>query len=89
MWGATMSGSQEAEPSWPTDTPILARLVGRIGSNWPNFRITEHTDPHGRSYTMIEWGDLDGDQFDPTAPNDFVSFVEDRPEPDEGNRLEG
>lgn len=79
----TGGGSErESETNWPNETPILARLIEQMGESWPHFRITEHIDQHERSYTLIEWGDADTN-FDPTAPNDFVSFVENRPEPTE------
>ena len=80
--GGTSGSERESETNWPNETPILARLIEQMGESWPHFRITEHIDQHERSYTLIEWGDADTN-FDPTAPNDFVSFVENRPEPTE------
>lgn len=74
--------SEQQSGTWPNDTPILARLIGRLGSSWPHFRLTEQTDEHGRRFTLIEWGDEDT-EFDPTAPNDFLDFVSERPEPPE------
>lgn len=75
------------DSDWPSETPILARLMERLGTAWPHFRLTEQVDEHGRHYTLIEWGDTDTD-FDPTAPTDFNSFVANRPEPDRRPELE-